>query len=97
MRVRKEKRCVNEGDMSTLGYYDQPRKITRRTKLSRVKVACQYAARHVNKVLTGQKSNPVYDGKLELDTHADTFVAGRNCTLMNISERVCDVMPYLDD
>ena len=97
MRVRGKMRCVKESDMSRLGYCNQPRELPRYRKLSRVKVACQYAARHVNKVLTGQKSNPVYDGRLELDTHADTFVAGRNCTLMNISERVCDVMPYSDD
>ena len=31
-----------------------------------------------------------------MDSHADTFVAGRNCTVMHYTERVCDVMPYSD-
>ena len=39
----------------------------------------------------------VFDGRVELDTHADTFVAGRNCLLMHYTERVCDVMPYSDE
>lgn len=39
----------------------------------------------------------VFDGRIELDTHADTFVVGRNCLLMGYSERVCDVIPYSDE
>ena len=34
---------------------------------------------------------------MELDTHADTFVAGRNCIILGYSERVCDVLPYSDE
>lgn len=63
-----------------------------------MKVACQYAARHVNKVFTGQEPrSPIYYGRLKVDTRADTFVAGRNCTVMSFSEQICDVMPYSDD
>ena len=32
-----------------------------------------------------------------MDSHADTFVAGRNCILMHYTERVCDVMPYSEE
>jgi len=39
----------------------------------------------------------IFDGRIELDSHADTFVAGRNCLLMHYTERVCDVMPYSDE
>ena len=39
----------------------------------------------------------VFNGQLELNLHADTFVAGRNCLLMHYTERVCDVMPYSDN
>ncbi len=31
-----------------------------------------------------------------MHSHADTFLAGRNCTVLNFSERICDVMPYSD-
>ena len=65
--------------------------------VSRVRVGAQYVARHVSKVFTATASQGVFDGRVELDTHADTFVAGRNCLLMNFTERVCDVMPYSDD
>ncbi len=65
--------------------------------MSRVRIGIQYAARHVSKVFTASPNQGVFDGRVELDTHADTFVAGRNCLLMNYTERVCDVMPYSDD
>ena len=32
----------------------------------------------------------------EIDSHADTCVAGKNCLVMRYTERVCDVMPYSD-
>ena len=35
--------------------------------------------------------------RIELDSHADAFVAGRNCMLMHYTERVCDGMPYSDE
>jgi hypothetical protein len=37
-----------------------------------------------------------YVGKTELDSHADTIVAGRNCVVMHYTERSCDVSPYSD-
>ena len=52
----------------------------------------------IGKVFKQQKpDSPVYNGRVELDSHADTFVAGRNCILMHYTERVCDVMPYSDE
>lgn len=51
------------------------------------------AKRKVPKVFKGDVSNPpVYDGRMEMDTPADTFVAGSNCILLKYT--VCDVMPY---
>ena len=35
--------------------------------------------------------------RTEADTHADTFVAGKNCIPMNYTDRSCDVQPYSDD
>ena len=34
--------------------------------------------------------------KNELDSHADTICAGKNCTLMYYTNRACDVMPFSD-
>ena len=38
-----------------------------------------------------------YVGKTEMDSHADTTVAGRNCVVMKYTERSCDVSPYSDE
>ena len=37
-----------------------------------------------------------YSGRMELDSHAYTAVAGRNCTAMHYTERSCDVAPFSD-
>ena len=39
----------------------------------------------------------VIHGKCELDSHADTTVAGSNCIILNYTGKVCDVSPYRDD
>ena len=56
----------------------------------------RYQARNISKVYKGQTNTPVYNGRVELDSHADTFVVGRNCLIMHYTKRVCDVMPYSD-
>ena len=88
---------VEQHHIGKLGFCDE--NVNKRSRtLARVKVACQYAARHVNKVFTGQDpKNPIYGRRLELDSHADTFVTGRNCSIMNFTEQICDVMSYSDD
>ena len=63
--------------------------------VSGVKVS-QVKKTRVQKVFTPIWRGNVFDGNMELDTHADTFVAGRNCTVLAYTERVCDVMPYSD-
>jgi hypothetical protein len=37
-----------------------------------------------------------YVSTVEVDSHADTFVAGKNCIPINYTERTCDVQPYSD-
>ena len=34
---------------------------------------------------------------IELDSHADSIVAGANCCIMHYTSRECDVSPYRDD
>ena len=40
--------------------------------------------------------NPVF-GRCELDSHADTTVAGANCVILNYTGKECNVAPYRDD
>jgi hypothetical protein len=41
--------------------------------------------------------DPGYTSTVEIDSHADSFVAGKNCIPMHYTERSCDVQPYSDD
>ena len=43
-----------------------------------------------------QDQGDSYSVRTELDLHADTIVAGRNCTVMHYTERSCDVAPFSD-
>ena len=43
------------------------------------------------------KVDSSFYGRCELDSHADTTVAGKNCVILNYTGRVCDVSPYRDD
>ena len=52
--------------------------------------------RIISKTFRSEPSRDRHYGRTEMDSHADTFVAGRNCTVMTYTERVCDVMPYSD-
>ena len=61
-----------------------------------IKVTRRYS-QVCSKAFSHKQGPKIYDGRMELDSHADTFVAGRNCMLMHYTERVCDVMPYSDD
>ena len=63
--------------------------------ISKAKIVRYYS--RVGKVYLPDRNLQVFEGRMEVDNHADTFVAGRNCLLMNYTERVCDVMPYSDD
>ena len=36
-------------------------------------------------------------GKCELDSHADSIVAGRNCIILTYTGKECDVSPYRED
>ena len=51
----------------------------------------------ISRINQHSSKNGVYDGRIELDSDADTFVAGRNCVIMHYAERICDVMPHSDE
>ena len=41
--------------------------------------------------------NTIVHAQTELDSHADSIVAGSNCCVMHYTNRECDVSPYRDD
>ena len=43
-----------------------------------------------------QDQGAVYSGRTELDSHADTIVAGKNYTVMHYTEISCDAAPFSD-
>ena len=49
------------------------------------------------RTISDTKRNTIVHGKCELDSHADTIVAGSNCAILNYTGKVCDVSPYRDD
>ena len=53
--------------------------------------------RNISKVTKTPQHNLIKYGKTELDSHADSIVAGSNCCIMHYTNRECDVSPYRDD
>ena len=47
------------------------------------------------RVLKAVTSIPVF-GRCELDSHADTTVAGSNCVVLQYTGKECSVLPYSD-
>ena len=43
-----------------------------------------------------QEYDKVYHGRIELDSHADTIVFGKNCAVIHYTGRECNVSPYTD-
>ena len=39
----------------------------------------------------------IYHGKCEMDSHADTIVAGKNCVVLNYTGKECDVSAFSDN
>lgn len=67
-------------------------------RISKFKTSPRYE--DIRKVSATQSSNQApdgYVGKTEMDSHADTIVAGRNCIVMKYTDRSCNVSPYSDD
>ena len=72
------------------------KKKTPTRRVNKISVTKQYVPQ-CSKVFKKGSDQDVFQGRVEMDSHADTFIAGRNCLLMHYTERVCDVMPYSED
>ena len=53
--------------------------------------------RRVSSTKKHATSQPFTESTCELDSHADTIVAGRNCLILNYTGKECDVALYRDD
>ena len=43
-----------------------------------------------------EDQHEVHHGRIELDSHANTIVFGKNCVVLAFTGRECDVSPYTD-
>jgi hypothetical protein len=69
-----------------------------RIKKKKAKVAAHVSSirRQITRKLSRVRTDVIVHNHMELDSHADTAVLGRNCTILNYTGRECDVSPYTD-
>ena len=51
----------------------------------------------ISSTAKSKPTTPIVYAKCELDSHADTTVAGSNCVVLSYTGKECDVTPYRDD
>ena len=49
-----------------------------------------------HRVVNTNKEDTPFRGRSELDSHADTTVAGKNCVILRYTYPSCDVAPFSD-
>ena len=64
---------------------------------SRRSVASSKSSLRVSQATVGAATSSVKYGRCELDSHADTTVAGSNCIVLQFTGKECDVSPYRED
>ena len=55
------------------------------------------STRRISSTAKSQPTTSIVYAKCELDSHADTTVAGSNCVVLHYTGKECDVTPYRDD
>ena len=67
-------------------------------QLSQIKsLRRQVNERGISASITYISESEKVHGRCELDSHADTIVAGANCVVLTYTNNSCDVMPYSDE
>ena len=61
--------------------------------VSNIKTPERRVSSTIQKV-SASKGQPGVHGRCEMDSHADTTVAGRNCAILKYTDRSCDVAPF---
>jgi len=69
-----------------------------RQYISQIRTGRRYNAESYRTVsaMNHRADNTLKEAKAELDSHADTTVAGSTCRVLEYSEKVCDVYPFSD-
>lgn len=65
-----------------------------RNFISQIRSSQRYWTSHSRTISSTQRENTIITAKAELDSHADTTVAGSACKLLELTEQSCDVFPY---
>ena len=69
---------------------EQPKRILSDIKTSERQIS------QTQRVVNNNKEDTPFHGRSELDSHADTTVAGKNCVILLYTDRSCDVAPLYD-
>ena len=69
----------------------------KKRKLSARMLRVKTLNQRISRINQHSSNKGVCDGRIELDSHADAFVAGRNCLVMHYAERICDVIPCSEE
>ena len=49
-----------------------------------------------HRVVNTNKEDTPFRGRSELDSHADTTVAGKNCVILRYTDHICDIAQFSD-
>ena len=52
---------------------------------------------YISSIVNHKQNNTIVHAQTELESHADSIVAGSNCCVIHYTNRECDVSPYRDD
>ena len=69
---------------------EQPKRILSDITTSEIRI------KQTQIVVNTNKDDTPSHGRSELDSHANTTVAGKNCVILRYTDRSCDVAPFSD-
>ena len=70
--------------------YEKPKRILSDITMSEIRIS------QTQRVVNTNKEDTPFHGRSELDSHADTTVAGKNCVILRYTYRSCVVAPFSD-
>ena len=85
----------NDEDQTDAGRAFGGRNAKKKAKISKV-ITHNRVCKQIDVKASNDETN-IYVDQTEMDSHADTIVAGRNTLLLSFTDRVCEVSPYSDE
>ena len=73
------------------------RRSAKKLKVSAITSGMRHCKQMKVESLKTDNDEDIFVGRTEMDSHADTIVAGRNTLLLAYTDRVCEVSPYSDE